>query len=84
MLDAESETHATEIPGVGVVVTAPGYGMCFVPRTRIFQGKLVRDTRNAPPLHGEGLSAAEIRAKQPLVVDEGALSYIVDTDTPEY
>ncbi|MBI1316397.1 hypothetical protein GC167_05995 [bacterium] len=84
-IDAESETHASEVSGVGVIVTAPGYGMCFVPGARLVKGRLQREDRTTPPLHSSGLTAAEIRAKQPLIPDEGALSYLVlDEDTPEY
>ena len=84
IVDAETDTRASEVPGVGVIV-ANSCGMVFVPRARVWKGKLVRDTRNAPPLHGEGLTAEEIRAKQPLVADPGALSYLVlDEDAAEY
>jgi len=84
-LDAETDTRATEVPGVGVIVGVPGIGMTFVPGARIIRGQLARDTRNAPPVVSDGLTAAEIRKKQPLLPDPGALSYLVmDEDAAEY
>lgn len=83
-LDPTTDTRGAEVPGLGVVIGVPGLGMCFVPGARIHRGAVVRDTRTAPPIAPNGLSAAEIRAKQPLVVDPGALSYLVTTDDGEY
>lgn len=90
----ENTTLATEIPGVGCMVAVPGVGVCFVPRTRLVMLRepndgathvIQRDDRTAPPLRTTGLTAAEIRARQPLVPDPGALNYLVlDESDPEY
>lgn len=90
----ENTTMGTEVPGVGVLVAVPGVGMCFVPRTRLRMlqtprdgatHQIVRDDRNAPPLSSNGLTADQIRAKQPLVPDPGALNYLVlDEGDSEY
>lgn len=90
----ESATLGAEVPGVGVLVAAPGVGMCFVPRARLralrtpcggATHQIVREDRNAPPLSSNGLTASQIRAKQPLAPDPGALSYLVfDESDSEY
>lgn len=89
----ENTTLGTEVPGIGCIVAVPGVGLCFVPRTRLVMLKepnngathfIARDDRNAPPLRGRGKTAMEIRAEQPLVVDEGALNYLLDMEDSEY
>lgn len=90
----DNTTLGTEVPGVGVILAVPGVGMCFVPGTRLrmlrepLDGathQITREDRSTPPLSSSGKSAAEIRAAQPLVVDEGALSYLVlDEDAAEF
>lgn len=90
LLDEETDTRAMEVAGVGVVIGVPGIGLAFVPGSRLRPTasgsfELTREDRTTPPLRGTGLTADEIRAKQPLVVDEGALSYLVmDEDAAEY
>lgn len=89
----ENTTMATEVPGVGCVLAIPGVGAVFVPRTRLVMLKepkdgathvITRDDRNSAPLRA-GLSAAEIRSKQPEIVDPGGQQYIVhDVDDATY
>lgn len=90
----ENTALATEVPGVGCVIAVPGVGMCFVPCTRLRMLSepnngathvITRDDRNRPPLTPNGKSAEEIRRGQPLVVDPGAMNYLVlDEDAAEY
>lgn len=91
LLDAATDTRATEIPGVGVIVGVPGMGLTFVPRSRLVMLRepqngathvIQRDERAAPPLT-QGKSAEEIRASQPLVADPGAQAYYTQDD-PDY
>lgn len=83
-IDITREVAALEIPGVGAIVCGPAGNICFVPGVRIVNATLVRDDRTNPPLV-TGRSAAEIRARQPLVVDPGAQPYMtMDVDDSEY
>lgn len=85
-------TRASEIPGVGVLVCVSDHGsahggvsMTTVYGARLRGAEIMREDRTAPPMRGGGLTAAEIIAKQPAIVDEGAGNYIViDDEAPEY
>ena len=91
LLDAATDTRATEVPGAGVIIGVPGMGLTFVPKARLVMLKqpingathvIQRDERNAPPIKA-GKTAAEIRAEQPLVADPGAAAYFTQ-DEPDY
>lgn len=93
LLDGATETRATEVPGVGVIIGVPGLGLTFVPRARLIMLKqplpcgathmIQRDERNAPPVKA-GATAEEIRARQGAgPVDPGAGQYYTQ-DEPDY
>lgn len=77
--DGDDRTLGHEVPGVGVIVATTA-GACFVPGARLRGSNIVREDRTHPPISQEGATAEQIRAKQPLVVDPGALSYGVFDD----
>lgn len=92
LLDAATDTRATEVPGAGVIIGVPGMGLTFVPRTRLVMLKqpingathiIQRDERNAPPIKA-GATAQELREKQGAApVDPGASAYYTQDD-PDY
>lgn len=91
LLDAGTDTRATEIPGLGVLVGVPGMGLTMVHGARLRMLKdpidgathqITRDERTNPPLVS-GKSAKEIRDGQPQVPDPGAMVYYTQ-DEPEF
>lgn len=87
IIDGPMNTFGSETPGLGVIVAAPGVGMCFVPGARLSMLKepingathmVIRDERTSPPLVN-GRKASDIKVRP----DPGAQQFYT-MDDPEY